>query len=294
MIHFGFGAEDVGRVRFAFSPLWETTASLRTLTAPGQNRLHAPWLERVRPRLAEVDLDLLTALVRPVGYVPDFILPSAAGRASSFESELAQVAATSPAQVSAQLSYLLDHPAGQQGPGEGQRVRLARELIASPEAGLARITAELHRYWRTAIGPYWSRIRALLQADLAYRLEILASGGVQQLFRTLHPLVSFECDTLRVVKYYDGHVDLRQRGLLLVPCVFACPDVFVMTAEDHVPTVTYSPRGVGRLWEVPQDNARRSPLAGVLGRSRAALLAHLDLPCPPPNWRPSSIMARPR
>ncbi len=277
MIHFSFGAEDVGRVRFAFSPLWETTASLRTLTAPAQNRLHAPWLERVRPRLADVDLDLLTALVRPVGYVPDFILPSAAGRASSFESELAQVAATSPAEVSAQLSYLLDHPVGQQRPGEGQRVRVARELIASPEAGLARITAELRRYWRTAIAPYWSRIRALLQADLAYRLEILASGGVLQLFRTLHPSVSFERDTLRVVKYYDGHVDLRQRGLLLVPCVFACPDVFVLTAEDHVPTVTYSPRGLGRLWEV-QDTARRSPLAGVLGRSRAALLAQLDLP----------------
>lgn len=78
---------------------------------------------------------------------------------------------------------------------------------------------ELERYWRVAVAPYWPRMRALLQTDLSYRLEELACGGVQQLFRTLHPLVSFRGDTLRIVKYCRGHADLRQRGLLLVPCV---------------------------------------------------------------------------
>jgi DNA-binding transcriptional ArsR family regulator len=117
----------------------------------------------------------------------------------------------------------------------------------------------------------------LLQADLAYRLQELAAGGVQQLFRTLHPLVAFDRDTLTVVKYYDGHADLKQRGLLLIPCVFAWPDVIVLTAEPHTPTVTYSPRGLGRLWET-HPRTRRSPLADVVGRSRAALLAQLDLP----------------
>ncbi len=152
-----------------------------------------------------------------------------------------------------------------------------RHLLDSPGAALDRIVTELDRYWRAAVTPYWSRIESLLQADLTYRLEELASGGVQQLFRTLHPLVTFERDTLHVVKYYDGHADLKERGLLLVPCAFAWPDVMVLTAEPYTPTVTYSPRGIGRLWEA-HPSTRPSSLADVLGRSRAALLAQLDLP----------------
>jgi DNA-binding transcriptional ArsR family regulator len=135
---------------------------------------------------------------------------------------------------------------------------------------------ELERYWRVAVAPSWPRMQALLQADLSYRLEELAAGGVQQLFRTLHPLVSFHRDTLSIVSYYTGHADLRHRGLLLVPCVFAWPDVIVRTADPQ-PSVSYSPRGLGRLWEGPAAT-RSSPLADVLGRTRAAILAQLDLP----------------
>lgn len=51
----------------------------------------------------------------------------------------------------------------------------------------------------------------------ANRLDELATGGVQQLFSTLHPLVAFSGDTLRITKYYAGRVHLNQRGLLLVP-----------------------------------------------------------------------------
>jgi DNA-binding transcriptional ArsR family regulator len=36
----------------------------------------------------------------------------------------------------------------------------------------------------------------------------------------------------------------RGRGLLLVPCAFAWPDVIVRTADPQ-PTVTYSPHGLG-------------------------------------------------
>ncbi|MDA0633045.1 hypothetical protein OUY22_06400 [Nonomuraea sp. MCN248] len=57
--------EDVARIRFAFSPLWELVASLRTLQDPARQALHLPWLTCVRPRLAGLDLDELLALVPP-------------------------------------------------------------------------------------------------------------------------------------------------------------------------------------------------------------------------------------
>jgi DNA-binding transcriptional ArsR family regulator len=276
VIELRFSTEDVGRIRFAFSPVLEAVTSVRALSTGSANGLHAPWLQQVRPRLGDLDMELLTAVVRPAGYLPDFLMPPPRRRSSSFESDLAQVAATDPQTVAAELSHLAGHPVAQHGPGKTRRAQLMRDLIDAPRASLARIVTELHRYWHVAVAPYWPRIRALLHTDLAYRLQQLACGGVQQLLRTLHPLVSFHGDTLQITKYYRGQTHLRQRGLLLVPCVFAWPDVIVRTADPY-PTVTYSPRGLGRLWEAP-DITHASPLANVLGRSRAAILAQLDLP----------------
>jgi DNA-binding transcriptional ArsR family regulator len=278
MLHLHFVAEDLGRIRFASSPLWETVMSLRALTAPDTGaQLHMPWRRQVERRLADVDMGMLTALVRPAGYIPDFLVPSPHRRSAAFTTALAQVAAGDPAEVARQLRHLAGHPIAQQGSGRAERARLLHRLADAPATSLTAIVRELDRYWVTAIAPFWPRIHALLRADLAHRLEELADGGANQLFRTLHPSVSFDRDTLRVVKYYEGHADLAGRGLLLVPCAFAWPDVIVLTAHPSVPTVSYSPRGLGRLWE-QHPTPHRSALVNVLGRTRAALLAQLDLP----------------
>jgi DNA-binding transcriptional ArsR family regulator len=215
-------------------------------------------------------------VVRPRGYIPDFLHPFPPRRAPSFEAGLAQIAASEPQLVAAQLAHLAEHPLAQQGPGRQARLDLLSQVIADPVAGLSRIVTELERYWKIALAPYWPRVRSLLDADLAFRLDQLADGGVQQLLNTLHPLVSIDRDAVRVVKYYEGHADLRGRGLLLIPCAFAWPDVIVRTADPQ-PALTYAPRGLGRLWEAPRTQ-HRSALEDVLGRTRATLLGQLDLP----------------
>jgi hypothetical protein len=37
------------------------------------------------------------------------------------------------------------------------------------------------------IAPHWARIRAVLDADIAYRARQVAAGGAQRLFADLHP-----------------------------------------------------------------------------------------------------------
>jgi DNA-binding transcriptional ArsR family regulator len=268
--------EDYRRIRFAFSPVAETVASLRTLGRGHRNGLHGPWLTTVGRRLDDVDVDLLTALVRPAGYVPDFLVPTPPGRTTSIAAALAQVAATPVDVVVHELGHLAGHRIAQQGPGRERRAELMRELLADPERALRRIVDELARYWQAAVEPHWPRVRALLQADLTHRLDELATGGVTRLFRTLHPSVAMRGDLLTIVKYYEGRAELRSRGLLLVPCAFAWPDVLVSTA-DPLPSLRYSPRGLGRLWESAPDTSR-SPLAAVVGRTRATILALLELP----------------
>jgi DNA-binding transcriptional ArsR family regulator len=276
VIELEFTPEDYRRIRFAFSPVAETVSSLRALTVGQRNGLHGPWLATVGQRLDGVDMELLTSLVRPTGYIPDFLVPPPPGRTATMESSLARITGTAVDVVAEELAHLAQHRIAQRGPGGARRAALMRDLLADPERAVSRIVAELARYWRQAVEPHWPRVHALLQADLAHRLDELATGGVAQLFGTLHPSVAMRGDHLTIVKYHEGRARLRERGLMLVPCAFAWPDVRVSTA-DPLPSLTYSPRGLGRLWE-PATDANGSPLAAVMGRTRAAVLALLELP----------------
>ncbi len=244
MIRLWFGVDDLGQVRFAFSPVWEAVTSIRALA--GTSGLHAPWRAGVRTEAA--DLELLTTVIRPTGYLPDFLHPLPQRQAPGFDAGLAMVAATDPGLVASELDHLAHHPRAMQGSDRDRRFATLTGFVQRPEDGLARIIAALDRHWRASIAPHWPRMRALLSADLAYRLRELGAGGVRRLLRTLHPSVTFDHDTLSIVKYYEGTADLHGRGLLLVPCVFAWPDVLVRTADPQ-PAVTNTPRGLGRRWE---------------------------------------------
>jgi DNA-binding transcriptional ArsR family regulator len=276
VIELEFTPADYLRIRFAFSPVAEAVTSLRALSLGRRNGVHGPWLASVGTRLDGVDMALLTALVRPTGYVPDFLNPKPEGRTADLDNGLATIADTDLDVVAHELNHLAQHEVAQQGPGREQRAELMRELLADPARAVARIVTELGRYWRAAVEPHWPRVHALLQADLAHRLDELAAGGVARLFATLHPSVGLRGDLLTIVKYYEGRAQLRERGLLLVPCAFVWPDVLVSTADPQ-PSLTYSPRGLGRLWESAPE-VTESPLAGVVGRTRAAILALLELP----------------
>lgn len=281
MIHLHFTADDLTRVRFAVSPLAETVASLRTLEAGRRGgHLHGPWIDRFAERargLRERDLGLLRALVRPDGYIPDFLVPPPRRRSCTFADALAQVADADPVGVARELAHLAAHRVAQRGPGYDERRAVLQRLVRRPDAGIGPVTDALAAYHRVAIAPDWPRIDALLHDDITYRLDALADGGVDRMMSDLHPSVTFTGRTMSIVKYYDGDADCGGRGLLLIPCAFAWPDVLVRTAGPEPPSVSYSPRGLGRLWERQPDRPD-SALAAVLGRTRAALLTQLDLP----------------
>jgi hypothetical protein len=93
------------------------------------------------------------------------------------------------------------------------------------------------------------------------------TAALGRMMSNLHPSVTFAEQTLRIVKYYEGHADCGGRGLLLVPCAFAWPDVLVRTTRPEPPSISYSPRGFGRVWEKSSS----------LGRQRAAEARSTDI-----------------
>ncbi|WP_238151372.1 hypothetical protein [Kribbella sindirgiensis] len=81
MITIRLTAGDIGRIRFALSPVWEAVTSVRALSNNTARSVHGPWLQKVRPTIEGDDLTLLRALIPPDGYIPDFLTrPRRAGR----------------------------------------------------------------------------------------------------------------------------------------------------------------------------------------------------------------------
>jgi DNA-binding transcriptional ArsR family regulator len=91
--------------------------------------------------------------------------------------------------------------------------------------------------------------------------------------------VRFTGTKIEVTRPYHCHDSpLPGQGLLLVPCVFGWPVTLVIAESPYVPTLTYPPRGIGRLWESQPEDTAGTPLADLVGKTRAAIVAQLDLP----------------
>jgi DNA-binding transcriptional ArsR family regulator len=267
-VRFAFSATDMARTRFAVSPLWEVVASVRTLRTAGPHALHRGWIREVAPRLAAAGLDsgLLTDLVPPTGYTPDFITPPPLPGNGGLDAELRVVAATP---VEAVRGELLEY---------GLRSERIRRLYDDPAAGLARLTAEITAYWDVALAPYWPRVQAVLEADVFHQARRLATDGAGAVLGSLHPTVRWSAGTLTVThKYCAAEATLADKGMVLVPSVFAWSSVATTLETSAAKQLIYPSRGWGSVWEESRA-AVPDAVAAVLGRTRALLLAELTAP----------------
>ncbi|GAA3200409.1 ArsR/SmtB family transcription factor [Actinocorallia longicatena] len=267
-----FSTADLAQTRFAVSPLWEVATAYRTLAAGTVNPAHRRWADQVRPRVAAAGLDrgMLSALIPPGSYLADFLTPLAGSPFPTLESELAAVVATTEEELDLQLAFLArDRPLP-------PSVRILRD---DPAEGLDRVAAELRAFWDLALAPYWARIRRVLEADVFHRARTAAEHGPAAVLNDLHAAVSWDEDTLRLVKRQCGLNPRMETGagLVLVPSVFAWPGVMTWSVPPYAPQLCYPARGSGTLWEMPKS-APSEALSVVLGRSRAALLAELETP----------------
>jgi hypothetical protein len=270
VLELAFSTEDVLRIRFAFSPLWEAVVSIRALRHPADRALHLPWIRRARRALADAGVDLgplLDLVPAPTRYIPDFLTPPPTTPVPDFAAELAAVRATAPAQVRAELRRM--------GAAAGP---FAARLADDPASGLAELTDTLAAYWQVALAPDWPRVRGLLEGEIAYRARRLAEGGAYLLFGDLHERVSFADDRLYVrhTHWHDSR-SLDGSGLVLVPSVFAWPSVYSISQRPWQPTLLYPPRGIATVWETGTAVGPQA-LGAVLGRARARLLAELVAP----------------
>jgi DNA-binding transcriptional ArsR family regulator len=264
------GPADLLAVRFARSPVWETQSAVRTLVDDRSRAYHEPWHTAIAGEAARLRLEPLLA-VNPVrGTVPDFLTPPPQTPSPRLQDQLAEIRATPDAQVERELAMCRATVA------DATARRAIDELSADPAAARELLADRIHEAWRRLVAPFWPRIAALVDADVAYRSHLLAGRGLGPVLDDLHPRIRWREGTVTVDDPSERTVNLDGRGLVLMPSAYVWPAVVVMVDEPWQPTIIYPARGIAELWQSPSTPP--AALGRLLGRTRALLLTGLDAP----------------
>lgn len=268
-----FGRGDASRCRFAVSPLQETMSAFLVLKSPARHGWYLTWLHAVRDVVAELDLGLLGVATPSRGHGPDFLWPSPTGPLTTIEDDLAQVQSTDPGIVAAELAEQARRLDARTVP-DG----LYQTLIGDPLTARDTLVAQQRLAWHALVAPLWDRMRGLLDADITTRSRQLADGGLEGLFADLHQRATWQNDELHLTGLRHGVVDLRGRGLVLVPTAFGWPNLGIGPTDSRStspPALVYPMLGAARLWE---RAAQPSAISRLLGAGRASVLAETFLP----------------
>ncbi|MER6910969.1 winged helix-turn-helix domain-containing protein [Streptomyces sp. NPDC000594] len=276
MLRIHFTGDDLARVRMAAKPdvLWETILSFHRLRERRRAQMFGEWRSEARARL-NGETNLLSALVPPRGYFPDFLTPPGAG--GGLDAGLEVIRATPPERMHIELSLVpagrgalekFPERAAERGSdGTAERSGRLAGLAEGRPGALARLVCVLRGYHRAAIEPYWGHIQARVEADRAIRGRALLDGGAAELLGTLPPVLRWRAPVLEADYPVDRELHLDGRGLLLQPSLF-CRGTPVVYRDVTLPPVLVYP-----VAHTP-DPAFGEGTPGGLGPSLGRLVGH--------------------
>jgi DNA-binding transcriptional ArsR family regulator len=269
VVRYRFGRDDLLRTRFAIAPLMDLIGAFYVLRNPGRAVMHQPWVTWAGPRTAGLDLSLLdtAAPLGGAGFWPVFAGPPPRLPHAEIGGELDRVRATPPTQVRAEI--LRTYPRG---------LAAARPFLDDPAGTLAELVEQMRAFWDVALAPWWPRISAVLESEIAFRARRLVTAGPHTAFTGLHQTVRWEGDTLVVhpTGKAPAEVDLAGRGLLLIPAVFTWPKVWPRSDPPWDPALVYPAAGIAEVWAPGGQGG--DALAALIGQRRARILRELDRP----------------
>ena len=275
MVRINFTPDDVARTRISSgpSPLVETEltmVALRRAAASRRGARAAPWLLEARrsfPSTARPLLDLLG----PRCPWPDFLDCAA----PDLQEGLEEIRATPRRHLRCHLSYTWEHR-------PGRPPTWVRNLADGDKESLELVARALRDLHDAVVAPRWDTIVAAFHADVARRIGVLAAGGPEALFGTLHPSLRWRDQGLDRTGG-DLLCELRGDGIMLMPSASWSGEPMVSLSDGEIrPSVLfYAARPNGH--PAAQDGttvapADRDSLAALLGPTRAAVLRALRRP----------------
>lgn len=256
---------DLSKVRMATRPdaLWETILSFHRLRDRRGPAVFGKWRTETRPRLNS-EVRLLSAVIPPRGYFPDFLTPSQeSGEPYGIDAGIQALRDTPPGRIRAELALL--------AAGRRESARTQDGRVES----LDRLVGALRSYHRAAIEPYWPHIQASVEADRALRGRALLDGGAEELLASLPPMIRWRAPVLEADYPVDRELHLNGRGLLLQPSFF-CRVTPVVQRDPRLPPVLVYPVTHSRA----PVFAEPGPWLGrLLGHTRSTVLRAIGSGC---------------
>lgn len=269
------GTRDLGRTRFAVSPLHNLIIGVWGHRPP---QARQRWWRSARRNAPHTAAPLLELINAHPWYVPDFLTPAAPGtptstpgsRRSPITEELDALRAVTDAEIRADLQCHSDLPG------------LPRSVLQLRDGGtrqLARIADASHALFRACLAEDWPDIQRHLQADIAHRATQIATLGSGPVLGGLNPRLRWRDDTTLTVTLGDcaGHkspdhttINLSGNGLLLKPSPFVAPGMIAITGSvtaQHQAVIAYP-----AITPAPPAGRDHDTLATLIGRGRARAL----------------------
>lgn len=274
MLRIKFTPDDLHRIRVLPrpDPMWELTLSVHRLR-PGQPNSAAQnsWSRQIEAVTGteSPSRDLLSLLIPPQGNFPDFLTPVDARK--GFQAAMNAVLDTPARQWRTELGSALD--------GHSALPGWAPDLASPSRSSRVLVDSALRDYFHRYIQPYWPDIQRHVAADFNARSGHLAAGGSDALLARLPPRTRWDWPVLETDYPVDHEIELRGRGLTLIPSFF-CASVPVTLADPELePVLVYPVTDIDVRPVVTPDEPRIRALADVVGTTRAQILAALDEPC---------------
>lgn len=267
---FVLGSDDVSRLRFGVSPGSELSSGVCALQAPAGAPLQWGWLRAVPHRVPEWAWEVMTTVIPPTGYYPDFLTTDPAWDLTP-EAELEALRQVDEERVVRDLAKLA---AG----ATGRRRARVEAMLRSPSSARDRIADAWEETWQAVMAPHWDQLRRLLEADVARRARQVSDTGISNMIGQLHERVTWEAGRVRVrMRIWSEEVHCQGSGLMLVPTALGAPWCSVVTDPPAVPTLFYPVAGMSPSWPSGSPGVDAA-LSALLGAGRARVLLSLDLP----------------
>ncbi|MFD9902887.1 ArsR/SmtB family transcription factor [Streptomyces sp. NPDC059063] len=264
MLRVHFTGDDLARTVLGDKPdaLWEVSISLHRLQRRDTGVVFGPWRSQVLPRIPPA-VRLLSPLAPAKGYCLDFLTPA---RRSSRATQIEALRSTGRETIRADLREFR-----RQNP----RLRLpswCTQLAEGDTGTLGRLALAADTYFDACLAPYWDRVLSQVHRDWMHRTTLLAQGGWEALFRTLHPSARWSYPVLELDYPVDREMHLHGRGLVLQPSFF-CRYNVTSLLDPCLPPVLVYPIDHDPGWALPTLPAdTNKPLTTLLGTTRAQLL----------------------
>lgn len=267
-----FGSDDLQRVRIAEAAdsMWELVLSLPLARESRLPARYASWYQYVHGALHGDSpaqrwwLNRLFELVPRSGNFPDFLTPPYS--ITDIDAGCEAVACTSTELLRRDMESVF---AVHRAPA------YARLLAVGDREEIGTTVAALRRGHSALVAPVWGHVRRAIAADRTARTRQLVRHGVGAVLGALPGVLSWDGTMLSMRYPLERTVDLRGRGITLVPSFF-CWDTPVTFIDDELPPVlVYSAETAGV--PVEAGNAPAGLLA-LLGRTRGRCLRELLVP----------------